>query len=56
MHRQLVIKFAYKFHFEDHRELNNYTDSVYVGTKAYKELELDRKFDTQNMVPDYFIN
>jgi iron complex outermembrane receptor protein len=34
----------------------NYTDSVYVGTKAYKELELDRKFDTQNMVPDYFIN
>ena len=48
-HAQAVSdKFAYKFHFERSQGTEfNYTDSVYVGTKAYKELELDRKFDTQ---------
>ena len=48
-HAQVVSdKFAYKFHFERSQGTEfNYTDSVYVGTKAYKELELDRKFDTQ---------
>lgn len=48
-HAQAVNdKFAYKFHFERSQGTEfNYTDSVYVGTKAYKELELDRDFDTQ---------
>lgn len=48
-HAQAVNdKFAYKFHFERSQGTEfNYTDSVYVGTKAYKELELDRNFDTQ---------
>lgn len=48
-HAQVVSdKFAYKFHFERSQGTEfNYTDSVYVGTKGYKELELDRKFDTQ---------
>jgi iron complex outermembrane receptor protein len=48
-HAQAVSdKFAYKFHFERSQGTEfNYTDSVYVGTKGYKELELDRKFDTQ---------
>jgi len=48
-HAQVINdKFSYKFHFErsQGREFN-YADSVYVGTTAYKELDLDRDFDTQ---------
>jgi len=41
-------KFAYKFHFERSQGTEfNYADSVYVGTTAYKELDLDRDFDSQ---------
>ncbi|MBU2921777.1 TonB-dependent receptor [Winogradskyella psychrotolerans] len=40
-------KFAYKFHFEHSQGKEfNYADSVYVGTKAYKELDLDRDFES----------
>ncbi|WP_178991065.1 TonB-dependent receptor [Winogradskyella schleiferi] len=41
-------KFAYKFHLE-HSEGKefNYTDSVYVGDRAFKELDLDRDFKSQ---------
>ncbi len=48
-HAQVVSdKFAFKFHFERSQgEDFEYVDSVYVGTTAYKELELDRDFDTQ---------
>ncbi|PYE83162.1 iron complex outermembrane receptor protein [Winogradskyella epiphytica] len=41
-------KFAYKFHFEHSQGKEyNYTDSVYVGNKAYKELDLDRDFSSR---------
>jgi outer membrane receptor for ferrienterochelin and colicins len=41
-------KFAYKFHFEHSKGKEfNYVDSVYVGTQAYKELDLDRDFKSQ---------
>lgn len=41
-------KFAYKFHFEHSQGKEfNYVDSVYVGTQAYKELDLDRDFTSQ---------
>ena len=41
-------KFAYKFHFERSQGKEfNYADSVYVGTKSYTELDLDRKFDSK---------
>ena len=41
-------KFAYKFHFEHSQGKEfNYVDSVYVGTQAYKELDLDRDFKSQ---------
>jgi iron complex outermembrane receptor protein len=48
-HAQAVNdKFAYKFHFERSQGTEfDYTDSVYVATKGYAELELDRNFDTQ---------
>lgn len=48
-HAQVIDdKFAYKFHFERSQGTEyDYVDSVYVGTKAYKELELDRDFDSQ---------
>lgn len=48
-HAQVINdKFAYKIHFERSQgEEFNYVDSVYVGTNAYKELDLDRDFDTQ---------
>ncbi|WP_225036611.1 TonB-dependent receptor [Winogradskyella sp. SM1960] len=40
-------KFAYKFHFEHSQGKEfNYADSVYVGTTAYKELDLDRDFES----------
>ena len=41
-------KFAYKFHLEHSKGKEfNYTDSVYVGTRAFKELDLDRDFKSQ---------
>ncbi len=48
-HAQIINdKFAYKFHFEKSMGTEyNYVDSVYVGTTAYKELDLDRDFDSQ---------
>ncbi|RMA64352.1 iron complex outermembrane receptor protein [Ulvibacter antarcticus] len=48
-HAQVIDdKFAYKFHFERSQGTEyKYTDTVYVGTKSYPELELDRDFDTQ---------
>lgn len=48
-HAQVINdKFAYKFHFERSQGTEfNYTDSVYVGNTAYKELDLDRDFDSQ---------
>ncbi|MCL9809226.1 TonB-dependent receptor [Flavobacterium luminosum] len=48
-HAQAVSdKFAYKFHFERSQGTEfKYTDTVYVGNTGYKELELDRDFDTQ---------
>ncbi len=48
-HAQVIDdKFAYKFHFERSQGTEfDYVDSVYVGTKAYKELDLDRDFDSQ---------
>ncbi|MBJ7882822.1 TonB-dependent receptor [Gelidibacter salicanalis] len=48
-HAQIIDdKFAYKFHFERSQGTEfDYVDSVYVGTKAYKELDLDRDFDSQ---------
>lgn len=48
-HAQVIDnKFAYKFHFERSQGTEfDYVDSVYVGTTAYKELDLDRDFDTQ---------
>lgn len=48
-HAQAVSdKFAYKVHFERSQGTDfKYTDTVYVGNKGYKELELDRDFDTQ---------
>ncbi len=48
-HAQIIDdKFAYKFHFERSQGTEfDYVDSVYVGTTAYKELDLDRDFDTQ---------
>lgn len=48
-HAQVIDeKFAYKFHFERSQGTEfNYVDSVYVGTNAYKELDLDRDFDSQ---------
>lgn len=48
-HAQIIDdKFAYKVHFERAQGTEfNYTDSVYVGTKGYKELDLDRDFTSQ---------
>jgi len=48
-HAQVINdKFAYKFHFERSQGTEyNYVDSVYVGTNSYKELDLDRDFDSQ---------
>ncbi len=48
-HAQIIDdKFAYKFHFERSQGTEfDYVDSVYVGTTAYKELDLDRDFDSQ---------
>ena len=48
-HAQIINdKFAYKFHFEKSKGTEfNYVDSVYVGTTAYKELDLDRDFDSE---------
>ena len=48
-HAQAVSdKFAYKLHFEKSTgEEFDYTDSVYVGDKAYKELGKDNKFDSE---------
>jgi iron complex outermembrane receptor protein len=48
-HAQIINdKFAYKFHFERSQGTEfDYVDSVYVGTTAYKELDLDRDFDSQ---------
>ena len=48
-HAQVINdKWSYKLHFERSQgEDFKYTDSVYVGTTAYDELELDRDFDTQ---------
>ncbi|MBJ2174167.1 TonB-dependent receptor [Aureibaculum sp. A20] len=44
----LSDKFAYKLHFEKSTgEEFDYTDSVYVGDKAYKELGKDNKFDSE---------
>ena len=45
-HAQVVSdKFAFKVHGERRQGKEfNYVDSVYVGTKAYPELELDRDF------------
>lgn len=48
-HAQVINdKFAYKFHFERSQGTEfDYVDSVYVGTNGYKELDLDRDFDSQ---------
>ena len=48
-HAQIIDdKFAYKFHFERSQGTEyKYVDSVYVGTTGYKELDLDRDFDSQ---------
>lgn len=48
-HAQVINdKFAYKFHFEKSKGTEyDYVDSVYVGATAYKELDLDRDFDSQ---------
>ena len=41
-------KFSYKVHFERTQGTDfEYVDTVYIGTNAYPELELDRDFDTQ---------
>ena len=55
----LSKKFAFKLAFEHSEgEEFDYTDSVYVGTKAYAELDLDRKFKSQkfNGQVNYKIN
>ncbi len=48
-HAQVINdKWAYKVHFERSQgEDFDYVDTVYVGTESYKELELDRDFNTQ---------
>lgn len=48
-HAQVINdKFAYKVHFERAQGTEfDYVDSVYVGTKAYTELDLDRDFTSQ---------
>ncbi|MEO8773373.1 MAG: TonB-dependent receptor [Gelidibacter sp.] len=48
-HAQVIDdKFAYKVHFERAQGTEfDYVDSVYVGTKGYKELDLDRDFSSQ---------
>nr|WP_321227973.1 TonB-dependent receptor [uncultured Psychroserpens sp.] len=48
-HAQVINdKFSYKVHFERSQGTEfDYVDSVYVGTTAYKELDLDRDFDSQ---------
>ena len=48
-HAQVIDdKFAYKVHFERAQGTEfDYVDSVYVGTKGYKELDLDRDFTSQ---------
>ena len=48
-HAQVINdKFSYKFHFERSQGTEfDYVDSVYVGTNSYKELDLDRDFDSQ---------
>ncbi|WP_117880189.1 TonB-dependent receptor [Aureibaculum luteum] len=48
-HAQAISdKFAYKLHFEKSTgEEFDYTDSVYVGDKGYKELGKDNDFDSE---------
>lgn len=48
-HAQVINdKLAYKFHFERSQGTEfNYVDTVYVGTNGYRELDLDRDFDSQ---------
>ncbi|MGJ8591321.1 MAG: TonB-dependent receptor [Aquaticitalea sp.] len=47
-HAQVINdKFAYKFHFERSQGTEfDYVDTVYVGTTGYKELDLDRDFES----------
>ena len=48
-HAQVINdKLSYKVHFERSQGTDfEYVDTVYVGTEAYPELELDRDFDVQ---------
>ncbi|MEM5565042.1 TonB-dependent receptor [Psychroserpens sp. AS72] len=57
-HAQVINdKFAYKVHFERSQGTEfDYVDSVYVGTTAYKELDLDRDFDSQKYGATLFYN